>query len=110
MPWVDFPEVRDYLTLDNLIRLAEHPHLANSEIQRLSGLSCGEFSATSKASSEKEKQTFLRSKNVYGEFSATSKASSEKEKQTFLRSKNVYGELDTMSVVNGIERETKVYA
>ena len=34
----------------------------------------------------------------------------EKEKQTFLRSKNVYGELDTMSVVNGIERETKVYA
>ena len=31
-----------------------------------------------------------------GEFSATSKASSEKEKQTFLRSKNVYGELDAM--------------
>ncbi len=60
VPWVDFPEVRDYLTLDNLIRLAEHPHLADSEIQRLSGLSCGE--------------------------------------------------LDTMSVVNGIERETKVYA
>ena len=27
----------------------------------------GEFSATSKASSEKETQTFLRSKNVYGE-------------------------------------------
>ena len=60
VPWVDFPEVRDYLTLDNLIRLAEHLHLADSEIQRLSGLSCGE--------------------------------------------------LDTMSVVNGIERETKVYA
>ena len=35
-----------------------------------------------------------------GEFSATSKASSEKEKQTFLRSKNVYGELDAMNVVN----------
>ena len=32
-----------------------------------------------------------------GEFSATSKASSEKEKQTFLRSKNVYGELDAIS-------------
>ena len=28
----------------------------------------GEFSATSKASSENEKQTFLRSKNVYGRF------------------------------------------
>ena len=85
VPWVDFPEVRDYLTLDNLIRLAEHPHLADSEIQRLSGLSCGEFSATSKASSEKEKRTCPRSGRVYGE-------------------------LDTMSVVNGIERETKVYA
>ena len=33
-----------------------------------------------------------------GEFSATSKASSEKEKQTFLRSKNVYGELDALRI------------
>ena len=40
----------------------------------------GEFSATSKASSEKEKQTFLRSKNVYGELDATNEMSSEKEK------------------------------
>ena len=61
VPWVDFPEVRDYLTLDNLIRLAEHPHLADSEIQRLSGLSCGELD-------------------------------------------------NPESLVNGIERETKVYA
>ena len=57
----------------------------------------GEFSATSKASSENEKQRFTRSGNlyghVYGEFSATSKASSEKEKQTFLLRKNVYGNL-----------------
>ena len=42
-----------------------------------------------------------------GEFSATSKASSEKEKQTFLRSKNVYGELDAMNVVND---EPKVHS
>ena len=80
VPWVDFPEVRDYLTLDNLIRLAEHPHLADSEIQRLSGLSCGEFSAMNVVNAEKEKQTFLRSKNVYGELDATNEMSSEKEK------------------------------
>ena len=72
--WVDFPEVRNYLVLDNLIRLAEHPHLADSEIQRLSGLSCGEFSAMIVVIAEKEKQTFLRSKNVYGELDAMPKA------------------------------------
>ena len=42
----------------------------------------GEFSATSKASSEKETQTFLRSKNVYGELDATNEMSAEKEKWT----------------------------
>ena len=47
----------------------------------------GEFSATSKASSEKEKRTCPRS----NEFSATSKASSENEKQRFTRSGNLYG-------------------
>ena len=52
-----------------------------------SGNLYGEFSATSKASSEKEKRTCPRS----NEFSATSKASSENEKRTFTRSGNVYG-------------------